>query len=171
MATYGGPTWLQNQFVIELLLPFILVFVIVFAILQKAEIFGKGKKQIDVLVALVIGLLFIAVRQAVGIVLDLIPLVAIGLVIILLLFLLVGSVAKEGDYEKAFPKWLRLGVMIVAIIFIIIAVLWATGLWNTAYDYFSGEGSNLFVNLLVLIIVGVAIAAVVWKPKSGGGDK
>lgn len=166
MATYSGSTWLQHPFVIELLLPFVLVFTIVFAILQKSELFGKGKKQIDVLVALVIGLLFIAVKSAVGIILDLIPLIAVALVIVLVLMLLVGSVAKEGDFEKAFPAWLRTSLIIGAIIFVAIAVLWTTGLWSWAKEYFSTDGSTIFVNGLILIIIGAAIAVVMWNPRS-----
>lgn len=167
---YGGPTVLQNRFVIEIVLPFILVFTIVFAVLQKSEIFGKGKKQIDALVALVVALLFVSVARAVGIVLDLIPILAVGLVVVLVLMLFLGSFAKEGDFEKAFPKWLRLGLMIVAIITVVVATLWATGLWNTFMDYIkTSTGSSVLMNIILLAVLIGAVIAVIWKGGSGGG--
>ena len=49
----------SNPFFTEMLLPFLLVFVVVFAILQKSKILGDGKAQIDAIVGLVIGLILI----------------------------------------------------------------------------------------------------------------
>ena len=66
-------TILSSPFVVEILLPFLLVFVVVFAVLQKSEVLGRGKRQVDALVALAVALIFISVGRAVDIVLDLIP--------------------------------------------------------------------------------------------------
>ena len=64
---YGGQTILSHPIFVETILPFLLIFTIVFAVLQKAKILGEGKRQIDAIVALVVGLLFISFAQAVGI--------------------------------------------------------------------------------------------------------
>ena len=44
----------DNPFFTEMLLPFLLVFVVVFAILQKTKILGEEKAQIDAIVALLL---------------------------------------------------------------------------------------------------------------------
>ena len=58
-----GGTILSSQLFVEVILPFLLVFAVVFAILQKTKILGEGKKQIDAIVSLVIGLIVIAFSQ------------------------------------------------------------------------------------------------------------
>ncbi|MBI2652090.1 hypothetical protein HYX00_01375, partial [Candidatus Woesearchaeota archaeon] len=45
--------------VADVLLPFLLIFVIVFAILQKTKILGDSKKNLNVVVAIVVGLLVV----------------------------------------------------------------------------------------------------------------
>ena len=53
-------TIFTNPLFVETILPFLLVFTLVFAILEKTKILGDGKRQIDAIVALVIGLIFVA---------------------------------------------------------------------------------------------------------------
>ncbi|OIO81498.1 hypothetical protein AUJ84_00980 [Candidatus Pacearchaeota archaeon CG1_02_32_132] len=161
-------TILQNTFFSELVLPFLLVFVIMFAILQKAKIFGEGKKQIDALVALVIGLIFIAFTNAVGIVTSLIPFLAVGAVIILVFMILYGMVFKEGEFEMS--KGLKIGFGIVIGIALIIAVMMSTGIWDYVLEnWVYGGESDLFMNAVFIVIIAVAVAAVVWG--SGSGEK
>ena len=61
-------TILSSPIISEAVLPFILIFTVVFAILQKSSILGKDKKQIDAMVALVFGLITITFARAVGII-------------------------------------------------------------------------------------------------------
>ncbi|MEK6854970.1 MAG: hypothetical protein AABX73_01995 [Nanoarchaeota archaeon] len=163
--TYGGLTILSHPIFVETILPFLLVFTIVFAVLQKSRILGEGKKQVDAIVALVIGLLVISFSRAVGIITQLIPFLAVTLVIILVLLILVGSFSKEGDFEKAFPKPLRIILMVAVIIALVIAVLLITGAWDFIYNLFFVSGSDfsgILLNVGFIIIIAIAIAAVIW---------
>src|SRR3989304_792800 len=91
-------TILSSPFVKDLALPFLLVFAIIFAVLQKSEILGKGKKQTDAIIALVAGLIVVAVGSATKIINNLLPVLAVGLVVLLVFFLLWGFAFKEGEF-------------------------------------------------------------------------
>jgi len=162
---YGGNTVLSHPIFVETILPFILLFTVVFAILQKAQIFGKDKKQIDALVALVVGLLVISFAQATGVILQMTVFLAVSLVVILVLLLLLGSFAPEGkffDKEGPFPGWLRMTLIIVALLAVVIAVVYFTGFWETLYDWvYVGTDSSVFVNVLFIAIVIGAVIAVI----------
>ena len=80
-------TILQNPFVVQLILPFLLVFAVVFAVLQKSKIFGEGKRQIDVIVAFAIALIVVAFVQYVNIIIQLAAFLGLMLVIILVMML------------------------------------------------------------------------------------
>ena len=43
----------------DVILPFMLIFVIIFAILQKTKILGESRKNLNVVIAIVVGLLVI----------------------------------------------------------------------------------------------------------------
>ena len=159
---YGGQTILSHPIFVETILPFLLVFTIVFAVLQKSKILGDGKRQIDAIVSLVIGLLVISFAQAVGIIVQLIPFLAVGLVVLLVLMLLVGSFWK-GDL----PKKLQYVMMTVVILAVVVAVMLLTGAWSWLLDLvYLGEDSSLFMNALFVIIIA---GAVVWVIISAGG--
>jgi hypothetical protein len=103
-----------------MLLPFLLVFVVVFAILQKSKILGEGKAQIDAIVALVIGLLLIGLPQPRNIIVGIMPWMAVGVAVILVFLILYGFVA--GDLSQAKP-WMKITFGILAGIFTIVIVL------------------------------------------------
>ncbi len=149
-------TILQSEFFVELILPFLLVFVVIFAILQKAKIFGDGKKQIDALVALVIGLIFVAFGNAVGIILNLMPFLAVSAVIILVFMILYGMLFKEGEFEM--HKGLKIGFGIIIGLAVLIAVLVVTGSWDIVTEMFYGEASGeLMANIIIVIVIIAAM--------------
>ncbi len=152
-------TILSSPFIRDIVLPFLLVFAIMFAILQKSEILGKGKKQTDVIVALVVGLMVIAVGSVTNIITSLVPVLAAGLVVLLVFFLLWGFAFKEGTFEvHKSVQWLIGGLAAVAVI---VATLYYTGGLDYVKGLVSGEGSSWATNILFVVLVAIAIAAVV----------
>ena len=158
-------TILSSPFVREIILPFLLVFAMVFAVLQKTEIFGKGKRQADAIVALVTGLLVVSVGYATNIIVNLIPFLAVSLVVILVFLLLWGMAYKEGAFEVPEKiRWLFGGL---AAVVVIIAVLYFSGGWTYIKDMISGETSAWITNIVFIVLIGIAIAVVV----GFGGEK
>jgi len=78
----------------DVVLPFLLVFTLVFAILEKTKILGvnddtakTAKKNINAMVAFAIGLFVVLATQVVQVIKESLPLVALVLVIIISLLL------------------------------------------------------------------------------------
>lgn len=163
--SYGGDTILSSPIFVETILPFLLVFTIVFAVLQKSKLFGDGKKQIDAIVALVVGVLVVSFAGATGIILQMTVFLAVSLVVILVLLILLGAFAEEGKFwgkEGMFPNALKYIAMIVVILAVVIAATYVTGFWEYLYDwvYLGGTSSSTFINVVFFIIIAAAVAAV-----------
>ena len=150
----------------DLILPFVLVFTLIFAILQKSNLLGEGKKQIDALIGLVVGLILIAFPGPRDIIVLLMPFLAVSAVILLVFMLLYGFIVgtKEGDvlgkpWKIAFGAILTLA-LVSYLIFI-------TGNWDWIWNLIFGRGggSQIGINLLLLAVIAGAIIAVV----KGGG--
>ena len=150
----------DNPFFTEMLLPFLLVFVVVFAILQKSKILGEGKAQIDAIVGLVIGLILIGVPGPRDIIVGIMPWLAVGVAVILVFLILYGFVA--GDLSKA-PDWMKITFGILAGLFTIGIVLYISGIGANIIDWFSRSGSSdIWVNVvMVLLIIGAMAVAIV----------
>lgn len=159
-------TILSSPLVVEVILPFLLVFTVVFAILQKSKILGDDKKQIDAIVALVIGLMFVAFSWATGIVVKLAPFLAVSLVIILVFLLIWGIFWKEGEFDVG--KGVKIAGGIIALIAVIIAVLAVSGTWQDLLGLFSNGGS-LLSNVVIIIVVILAIVAVLFGNSGSSG--
>lgn len=146
---------LTSPFLTNLLLPFLLVFVVVFAILEKTNLLGEGKRTTNLIVALVISLLFVGVQSVVGFTIRLLPIVAVFLVILLGYFLIFGFIGLHAS------KGLQVALGIIFGIALIAAVLWATGLLTKFTGGFTAEtvGIVIFVG-----IIGAAIALVLSIP-------
>ena len=163
-------TIFTNPFFIETVLPLLLVFTVVFAILEKTKIFGDGKRQIDAIVALVVGLIFVAFGRATDIVVRMIPVLGVALVVILIFMILLGSVYGEGQFN--IPGWLKVVVGILIGILVIATVLILTGGLDYIIGFIYGDNSGLLINgVLILVIIG-AIAAVIFGGRgSSSGHK
>jgi len=156
-------TILSNPYIQKIILPFLLVFALVFAVLQKAQIFGKEKKQTDVIIAAVIALLVVSVGYATNLIVNLIPFLAAGLVILLIFFLLWGFAFQGSEFKvHDTVKWVIGGVAAVAVI---IAVLYFTPAWPKVVNLFSGESSTWVANIVFLVVIVAAVAAVLYGNK------
>lgn len=160
----------ENAFFTEMVLPFLLVFVIMFAILQKSKILGDGKAQIDALVSLAIALILIGVRQPREIIVGLMPWMAVGVAVILVFMILYGFVA--GDLSNA-PKWMKITFGILAGIFTIGVVIYVIGLGDFIWEWASDAGDNSIVMnaVLIVLVIAAAIIAVFSSGKKKNGKK
>lgn len=161
-------TILSNPLFVNTILPFILVFTVVFAVLEKSGILGKEKKQIDAIVALVIGLIVVSYAKATGIIVGLMPFLAVALVVILVFLILLGSLFKQGDFKVA--SGIQIAVGILAAIALVIAVLVITGVWGSLIALFTGGGGELASNVIFIVLILVAIGVVVGFSGAGKSD-
>jgi len=156
-------TILQSPFFLEIILPFLLVFTIVYAVLQKSEILGKDKRQIDAIVGLVIGLIVVSFGKATGIIINLMPFLAVSLVVILVFMILYGSV-HTGALEL--NKGVKVTFGILAAIGVVIALLVITGAWDYISGLFGGvTASSVATNIIFIALIIGAIAAVIMGSK------
>jgi len=148
----------ENAFFTEMLLPFLLIFVVMFAILEKSKILGENKSRNDVLVALAISLILIGFPQPRDIVVALMPWLAVGVSVILVFMILYGFVA--GDLSKA-SLWMRITFGVLSGVFTLGVVLYVTGLGNFLVDWFSNSISgDFFMSVVLIIIIVVAVILV-----------
>jgi len=150
----------------QMALSFVLVFTIVFAILQKSEILGKGKKQVDALVGLAVGLIVVATASSLEFIQNLIPFLGIALVVMFVFMVLIGMMYKEGDFKV--ENWMKISIGIVIAIFVIVVVLIVSGTWDNVVDLFYSDSSGIIGNIIILAIV---VGAVLLVMKTGGDGR
>lgn len=162
---------LQSEVMTQFIYPFLLIFFLVFAILEKTKMFGSEKKQINALVSLVISLIFVSAVFPKIIVGNLMLFLVIGIVIIFVGLLMWGFISSRESGENLIGsktlKWLGAFLIIV----IVVAVVWATGLgggFQKLFDFmFNSEGSSKFwTNFLIIAFVIGAIVAVLVRGKT-----
>jgi len=164
-------TILQSEFVTQLILPFLLIFTIIFAILDRTKILGEGKKQINAIISFVIALIFVSFSYAVGIIVNLMPVLAVVVVVILIFMILYGFAA--GGKEFSMPKGLKITFGILIGLVLIIALLYFTGYWDNVTDYwdeFVSGGNNVLTNIIFIAIIIGAIAVVLSTGKKEGSS-
>lgn len=157
-----------GEFSLNYLLPFALIFTLIFAILQKTKLLGDDKRQIDAIIGAIVGLILIATPFARKIVVELMPFMAVSAAILLVFMLLYGFISgkKEGDILH---KWWKIALVGILAVSLVIALLVITGYWDLAYGYlfFSSEGNQIWVNgLIIIVIVGAIIAVIKGESKS-----
>ena len=164
-------TILSSPIISEAVLPFMLIFTIVYAILQKSQILGKEKKQIDALVGLVVGLITITFANAVGIISSLLPFLAVSIVLILVFLILVAMVSTGEKGIELHPgfKWT---IAILSFISVVVAGLVVTGAWDyLAYQFEGPGGSVWFTNIVFLVLIAGAVILVFFGEKKGEKKK
>ena len=102
-------TFFQNEILMDFIYPFLLVFLISFAILEKSKLFGDGKKQLNALVAMVLGLIFVGAFKPRIIIGNLVMFLGITVVVIFIILILWGFVfSKKEGWEMDKEKWMNI---------------------------------------------------------------
>ncbi len=162
--------WIFTKFA----LPFLLVFFIVFGILEKTKLFGPAKKQLNALIAFVVGLILIAAVSPTLTITNLVLFLTVAIVVLFVALLLWGFVTgEEGLKFEKIPKALKWFIGIVIVVAVIIALFWALGAEVTAFEtisnfFFKNDWSKGFwTNLAFVVVVIVALVLVLRKTKEG----
>ena len=148
----------------DVMLPFLLIFVVIFAILQKAKIVGDEKKKFNLVFSLVVALLVVVPHvlnvyppeaDVVEIMNKALPQVSIFAVAIVMLLILIGLFGGEAKWASgSLSGWVAIiAFLVVLIIFGNAAGWWTTWSW---LDTILGEET---IAIIVMILV---FAIIVW---------
>lgn len=157
-------TILQHDVLTNFVYPFLLIFFIVFAILEKTKILGDDKKQLNALISFVIGLIFVSAVFPKMVVGNLILFLTVAIVVMFIVLLLWGFVA--GDLKEGFKigAGLKTVFMVIIGIAVIVAVFWATGIGGAFGFLFQSSWSDAFwTNFLFIIVIAAALALILRK--------
>ncbi len=139
-------------------LPFLLLFAVVFAILEKSAILGDNKGVI-VIISLAAGLLALVSPKVPQFFAQIFPNLGIALSVLLAIMILLGMFMTWDTGIGPAVKWIIAGSAIVSIIFLV-------------YNSFEGAGSysNVWGNygdaiITLLIIVAIILIVVFGKKK------
>ncbi len=162
----AAETILQSEILTKFVYPFLLMFFIVFAVLEKSKIFGDDKRQINALVAFVIGLIFVGAVFPKIFVGNMILFLTIALIVVFVVLLLWGFISS-GDKGIELSKGLKTFLLVVTGIAVVVAVIWAAGIGGNTFDFIFGSNwSNAFwTNFLFIAVIAVALAVVIKSSK------
>ena len=168
----------------DVVLPFLLVFTVVFAIMEKTKVLGTEhqdgheytKKNLNAIASFVIAFLVIAAKELVAIINETVAKAVIVLFFSVLFLLLVGSFHKEGE-----PMYLQGGWKIAfdIIVFLAISGIFLDSIktadgktWLQRLGDFTGSGNDQLAGSLILmaIIVLFIVYAVKEPSKSSSGS-
>ena len=153
--------------VYDVLLPFLLVFAIIFAILEKTKILGSEKTNINAVVAVVVGLLLVVQKGIVELINLFLPRISLIIVVVLMGLLIVSMIAgKEFTGLKGGALGIAIIVVIIAVVLALTTPPTGYGLWLTPAD--KQALLSLGIPLLVLFLVIGVVTSGSKKEKKGG---
>jgi hypothetical protein len=162
---------LESMGVSDVLLPFLLIFTIMFAIFQKAKIFGDGKKNINLAISVIMALMVVIPHvmhyypneayDPVNIMNNALPQVSLVVVAIIMILIIIGLFGGEINlFGAALSKWITFfSIGAIVVIFGGSAGWWDFG-WF--YSFFGSEAVSL---IIILLIFGVLVGFI------AGGEK
>lgn len=157
----------------EVLLPFLLVFVLVFAILQRIQLFGPNSKPFNVVISLVIGMLMVRggqQAQLVEFINNYLPNVS-AVVVVFLGFLIILGLFGVG--AGAFKGGLMIAFVVVSLVGGIWALTQATQQGDVEFSIpLIGDISLTEADAGALVVIGIFILivfiAIGYTPKPRG---
>jgi len=146
----------------DALLPFLLIFTLLFAVLQKSKLLGADKRQFNIVVSTVISLMVIIPhvtgsyppgRDVVEMINGALPQVSIVIVAILMALLLIGVLGGEAKWVGgSMSGWLAIiAFAIVVYIFGAEAGWWNN--WPRKYQWWGTDTASVIIIILVFAVV------------------
>jgi len=154
---------LEGLGVYEYLLPFLLIFSITFAILEKVQILGEDKKNINIIVSMIIALIFVTQFTLVSTLNNFLPkisLFTIVAVMALILFGIFGAKVSDG---------LGWGGLMIGAVVSLLAIYWGLSP-SLGFEIPYWVQYNFDVILVILIII-IVIALVTGGSSKSGDQK
>jgi hypothetical protein len=179
-AFRGAIEFFDKIGVYDVILPFLLVFTIVFAILEKTKVFGTDdiegkkltKKNLNSMAAFVMAFIVIASSKIVAVITKISSHVVVLLLLSVFFLLLVGSFFKEGDatFLEGNWKYLFMIIMFIGIVLIFLNAIegdsgesWLSWGWNQLTTNWS---SNAVASIILIIVIIAFMVYVVKGPES-----
>ena len=153
--------FLDRLGVYDIILPFLLIFTIVFAILEKTKIFGVEKikdqeipkKNINSIVAFVVAFLVIASTQLVAIISEVMANVTLLLILAVCFMILVGSFYGDKQFSLEDTKWIKFFMFFMFIGLVVIflnALNWLQYVF-ALFIYWDAEWASGIIFLIVIV--------------------
>src|SRR3990167_5709040 len=161
MATQIGDIilYLQQLGVYDYFLPFLLIFAIIFAILEKTKILGGGtegpKTNINAVISMVIGLLLVVQQNIVSIINSFLPRASLIIIIILISMLVISLVGGSSAGYSG-------GVFGVIVILILIGFVWSVSP-DLGFNLNISENTR---NIIIIVVIIVLIMAFMTRKPS-----
>lgn len=158
--------------VFDVVLPFLLIFTLVFGLLEKTKVFGLEKvgdkeytrKNLNAMVAFVIAFFVVASTRLVSLIHEFIANVVLVLIIIFLFLLLVGSFHEEKEkgffLQGTWAKFLTVIVFISVIMIFLHSAGWLQFAWNYVINNWD---SNVVATIVLFVFLAIVI---VWLTSS-----
>lgn len=146
-------------------IPFLLIFAVVFAILDKTGILGDNKNLISI-VGIAIGLLALQFDFVSEFFAVVFPRFGVGVSVFICALIFIGFFWSDEDKKKGKGRWIGYVVAIGI-------VVWAFSSWDQ-WGYYSGFGGWFSENIWALIILFGLVAIIFWvrgkevSPPRGG---
>ena len=158
---YSLMDWFAGAGGFDIILPFLLIFTVTFAILQKVKLFGE-KKNIDAIISLIIAFFLVIQQGLVTVMQGFLPRVSMAILVFLMVLLVVGIFVGGSEWTGS--------LLGIAVIVAIVTVFWALGAslgWNVPYlDAFTEQDIAVLITIGVFLLV---IWLIVREPKQQGG--
>ena len=153
---------MESWGMLDVMLPFLLIFTVVFAVLQKAKIFGADSKRFNVIIALVLGMVVVIPhilgtypegQDAVLIINSLLPNVALVLIAIIMVLLL------SGVFGYTSPDSGASGFILLPAFAVIIWLFGISAGWWDNFNWFTIDPDTIAV-VLVILVFGIIMWAI-----------
>jgi hypothetical protein len=192
MTVFGDSiNFLVKLGVYDIILPFLLVFVLVFALLEKTKILGTEtqkdrsgekvehtKKSMNAMVAFVTGFFVVASTQLVSVINKSLSQIFLLLLLVVCFMMVWGAFhqqTKEGFFlnpKNKHQKFYYNALMAVVFICIIAIFLNALGWLELVYNFLKGNWNTDYVAAVIFIIIIIGFMAwIMADPKKDDDDK
>ena len=158
-GSYGGGAigdmfslWEQYGF-FAYILPFLLIFALIFGVLERTQIF-KDNKSISGIIAFVVGLMALQFDIVPQFFSEIFPRLGVGLAVLLVVLILAGLFI---DPSKASIGYTLLGVGVIIAVVVLVTTAGSLG-WSSAW-WWSDNWPMVAGVILILLVIGIIVGS------------
>ncbi|MFH1408776.1 MAG: hypothetical protein ABIH34_02625 [Nanoarchaeota archaeon] len=174
----GIITFFDKIGIYDVVLPFLLVFTIVFAILEKTKILGTEeidgkrytKKNLNAMTAFVLGFLVVASTKIVSLINESLAIIVLLLLITVSFLLLIGSFYKESEDVFLHGTWRKV-FMILMFIGVTLTFLGVGGWLDTGWEWLVDHWDTNWVGAIILLVIIIVLMFYITKEQGGPPKK